>query len=583
MTMNINRITKLIDPTWLTGPIFGKELLVTSRRKRYYLLRSLYVAALSIFIVMAWAGGVYAPSSGPAALKTALISEAGRTIIVTLIWFQFVTAQIIATVSLAGAISDEIYNKTLPVLITTPITSLQIIMGKLSSRLLHTFLLLAISLPLLAIVRVFGGIPWDYVIQCLAITITATIFTASLTLLFSIYSNKANDTIVKTISICFLLYSILPGVFIFLATKYSWPISPGSILIYLNPWAALLTVTKSVVSPGAATLTFSCPIHCVAMLSASAFLLFIAVVSVRRAAMRQLAGRASIFTAIKERMAAKRKKTTKITPERHGKIRLVKGHPIIWKEMRIAIIKGHWIKTIIGTVFAVVIIGSFYAVSIYYGVLSRKNTQIGFVMAYFSVALLGTAFSAAACISAEKQARTWPILMTLALDEKQILKGKILGSILRIWPFWLVLTIHFFIFTLAGYIHWIALPFMVILVIASTLLVASIGTFISSLFKRTSTAQTVTLICILLFGSPFCCTIPVFFGSPATLATIMLATTAGVRTAATPVSELGFIFSSGYEGLLLDSVIFIAIITMYLGIAYLFFAITKNTLRNKIF
>lgn len=345
--MDINQITKLIDPTWLTGPIFGKELLVTSRRKRYYLLRSLYVAALSIFIVMAWAGGVYMPSPGPAVLKTALITEVGRTVVVTIIWFQFVTAQIIATVSLAGAISDEIYYKTLLVLlITTPITSLQIVLGKLSSRLLHTFLLLAISLPLLAIVRVFGGIPWDYVIQSLAITITATLFIASLSLLFSIYSKKANETIVKTITICFLLYWILPGAFMLLATKYSWPLNTEIILYYLNPWMALTLATSKVMDPRAAAMTFYYLPHCAVMLSASAFLLFIAVVSVRRAATRRLAGRASVFTAIKERMAAKRKKTTKIIPERHGKIRFVKGHPIIWKEMRIAIIKGHWIKTL---------------------------------------------------------------------------------------------------------------------------------------------------------------------------------------------------------------------------------------------
>jgi hypothetical protein len=87
----------------------------------------------------------------------------------------------------------------------------------------------------------------------------------------------------------------------------------------------------------------------------------------------------------------------------------------------------------------------------------------------------------------------------------------------------------------------------------------------------------------MLFGSPFCCAIPVFFVSPVTLAVIMLTATAGFRTATTPVSELDFVFSSGYGGLLYDSVIFIAIITVYLFIAYLFFAITKSTLRNKIF
>src|SRR4030042_6235539 len=39
---------------WLTGPIFDKELRVSSRRRRNYVLRFLYILLLTVFIGVAW-------------------------------------------------------------------------------------------------------------------------------------------------------------------------------------------------------------------------------------------------------------------------------------------------------------------------------------------------------------------------------------------------------------------------------------------------------------------------------------------------------------------------------------------------
>jgi len=50
----------------------------------------------------------------------------------------------------------------------------QIVAGKLLSKLWQKLILLAISLPLLAVVRVFGGVPWDYVLSSLAVTGTVS-------------------------------------------------------------------------------------------------------------------------------------------------------------------------------------------------------------------------------------------------------------------------------------------------------------------------------------------------------------------------------------------------------------------------
>ena len=43
---------RLLAPFWLTGPLFDKELRVSSRRKRNYILRFAYVVLLTIFVAI---------------------------------------------------------------------------------------------------------------------------------------------------------------------------------------------------------------------------------------------------------------------------------------------------------------------------------------------------------------------------------------------------------------------------------------------------------------------------------------------------------------------------------------------------
>jgi ABC-2 type transport system permease protein len=146
--------------SWLTGPLFDKELRVSSRRKRNYVLRFAYMIFLSLFVVITWLSVV--EFQGTATFQKSRMSAAGKDIISTIISFQFIATQLIAVIMLSNSISDEIYHRTLGVLMTTPINSFQIVMGKLFSKLLQIILLLAISVPLLAIVRIFGGVPLGY-------------------------------------------------------------------------------------------------------------------------------------------------------------------------------------------------------------------------------------------------------------------------------------------------------------------------------------------------------------------------------------------------------------------------------------
>jgi len=157
---------RALNPARLSGPIFDKELRVSSRKKRNYVLRFLYVLALTGFILIAWTSLVsdqYVTIAG-----VVQMSQAGKLIISTIIWYQFIILQLIAIVMLSASISDEIYHKTLGLLMTTPITGFQIVFGKLLSGLMRLFILTGINLPLLAVLRVFGGVPWDYLISSFA-------------------------------------------------------------------------------------------------------------------------------------------------------------------------------------------------------------------------------------------------------------------------------------------------------------------------------------------------------------------------------------------------------------------------------
>ncbi|MHC4501313.1 MAG: ABC transporter permease, partial [Planctomycetota bacterium] len=185
----INFVSRFFSLSWLTGPIFDKELRVSSRRRRNYVLRFAYLALLTTILALIWVEEMR--YRGSALYRVSRMARAGQTIISFIIWFQFFATQLVAIIMLSTSISDEIYNRTLGLLMTTPINSFQIVMGKLFSKLLQLILLMAITLPLLAIVRVFGGVPWDYVLSSLCVTLTAVIFVGSLSLFFSIFSRRA--------------------------------------------------------------------------------------------------------------------------------------------------------------------------------------------------------------------------------------------------------------------------------------------------------------------------------------------------------------------------------------------------------
>ena len=144
----------LLSARWLAGPILDKELRVASRQRRNYALRFLYVGLLTVFMVFVWLGATRGSGSSSAVFRASRMSEVGRGVTVMVVWLQFLTAQVLAAVLLSDAVSGEIRQRTLDALLVTPISSVQVVLGKFASKLVQVGILVATSLPLLAVLLV---------------------------------------------------------------------------------------------------------------------------------------------------------------------------------------------------------------------------------------------------------------------------------------------------------------------------------------------------------------------------------------------------------------------------------------------
>jgi len=496
-TALINFASRFLSLSWLTGPIFDKELRVSSRRRKNYVLRFSYLILLMIFIVIAWINEV--EYRGPVIYLTSRMAEAGKMIIAAIIWFQFCAIQFVALIIPSNSISDEIYHRTLGVLMTTPINSFQIVMGKLFSKLLQLILLLAISIPLLAIVRVFGGVPWDYVISSLCITLTAIIFVGSLSLFFSIFSRRAYIAIIMTVLTLGALLALLPFLVAMLWHTLNWyQIIPKKYLIgafyYLNPYAIMTFITEQMLNPrtGRGIPTIIWPIHCCVMLAASSLVLFISVLMVRKVALHQIGGRLGTF----RRWFLDKPKTSLQrtgSDQTAGSIRSIHNSPLIWKELRNTILRGRKITRTIGITISLALIILIYGFGAIMVFLGAEEAQVMYSAFFMGMGILFTVIFPATCITTEKESRSWPLLLSTTLSDWQILLGKFVGILRRCLPIWFLLLLYVILFCSQKIFHPIAIMQMSMLIAGVVVFLSGSGIYCSTRFRRTTSAVVANL------------------------------------------------------------------------------------------
>ena len=238
------------------GAVSVKELRGRMRGRRAFVILTIYLALLATFtwIVEAIMERTYSAGlgGGNAAFATAAI---GQGIFVGLIMLETLLVAFLAPLATAGAISLEREKQTLEMLAATPITSFSIVFGKLISALGWVWLLIAASIPLTAVVFVFGGVGPDDVVRAYLVLIVTAIGLGSFGLFCSSLVRRTQAATAVTIfGVLAISMGTLFSIFVWqslaatdLTLRDRGPISgpaPGPFL-YLNPFLAQADVAPT--------------------------------------------------------------------------------------------------------------------------------------------------------------------------------------------------------------------------------------------------------------------------------------------------------------------------------------------------
>ena len=450
---------------WWAGPIFDKELRVTSRRRRYYLLRFAYVSLLVLVTLRFWYASVHVSGGASPVLQVSRLAQAGKGIIVTVVWFQFIAGQVLAAVLLSDAISSEIRQRTLESLLVTPIGAVHIVLGKLLSRLLQLVLLLAISLPVLAVVRVFGGVPWDYVVSSLCITLSGAVFAGSMSLLYSITYRHAYQAVL-VVGLWYLVVWVMFAmpVMSLSAAGYLGYAPAVYVISLIDPIPALVTRTQMLLG-AASGRNMPAPLllHCLTILTAASAILALAVRRVRRATLayenRSSRGldadwrNGRLESRRRGNRDPKREKiafgnptlwlpfrgqargpapTAVLRPRKRGtpnRMRRVEGQPIVWRELRAPLL-GVRKRGLFTAVSLIVVAVFIQAVAVISGP-AIYTSSLASILVLHGLFIIRLAAAAAGAVTREKEARTWSILLATPLENAEIVKGKAFAALRR--------------------------------------------------------------------------------------------------------------------------------------------------------
>ncbi|MEX0885856.1 MAG: hypothetical protein WD009_05395 [Phycisphaeraceae bacterium] len=143
---------------WTQGP--GNPMVMRivqgGGRRTYHLwVRMGYLGALILLVLT---GLMTGGGMGAQASMTDL-AQAGTWIFAFIAYGQVVLVCLLAPLFMAAAIRQEQAGQTLDILLTTPLSNVQIVLGTLLGRLFFVLALLLSGLPLFAVLLVFGGVP----------------------------------------------------------------------------------------------------------------------------------------------------------------------------------------------------------------------------------------------------------------------------------------------------------------------------------------------------------------------------------------------------------------------------------------
>ena len=396
----------------LAGPLFRREVLINPRPLKHYLLRAGYVLAL--FVLMYTAGQA---TIGWQALRDVGDAAKFGTFLFSL--FAVVQLTIVIAASLlfaSGSVAQEKDKRTLVLLLMTDLSSVELVVGKLLSALLTVFTLIAVSLPVFALVHTMGGVSMAQVLWVEAVCVAAALAAGAWGALVAFWREKTFQTLAISVLGSALFLGLLE-----LGVVAAGPESTvGRILAAFDPYRTVLGILNPLASqPGVQTPVVGAGVATATLLGLASLLTIFTILRVRvwnpsQAAFEQAA------TAAAEAENA---------PARRGVHRKVWDLPILWREIgtraygrKMIVIKAAYF--VFAGLALLFLYNSPENAGLVLGLISREGFAF---VAVGILALILTNAQAVTSITSERDGQTMELVMVTEVSSCEFVLGKLGG------------------------------------------------------------------------------------------------------------------------------------------------------------
>ena len=505
----------------LAGPVFEFELLTTARRGRYYALRVGYALVLLLILWQmhqAWEGEF------GETLTPSLTSKFAHATFAALLAWQEVLVLVLTPALVAGTVAAERQSKTLHYVMASPLTGVEVVLGKLLSRLIHVGICLAVGFPILSLLVLFGGVDPRLIAFGCAVAGTSAFFLAGLSLLVSVHSRRVRDALFVAYALE-VLWLATPEI---VRVMVPFGLGAASNAVFAaNDW-----LLASSPLPVARTLFFAAwlgwggvnPVEDLAWMAAiqgAAGLAFVAVAAwqVRPAYRRLEGGPARSWFGGSNRSTEERRPRRRLFPRPDCGDR-----PMDWKERhtsrstRLTRVVSALFTLAIGLpiVYRACVLGAeAFRARIKFGYVTPQHfTQANWVLAQApyqlhsflqttvglltAVGLVVIGGAAAASVSSEHEDDTWASLTSTDLSAREILLSKMAGALWGARRIAAAIGLLTALGIAAGAAPWVAAPAELLALGSFAWFAAALGVWVSLNLRSTWRAQFLTLAVLLL-------------------------------------------------------------------------------------
>src|SRR6476620_12630071 len=174
------------------NPILLRVVEAGGRRRRDLFIRCAYLGLLVFVVITSLISGQGQIGTGASLNDLAKMSD---QIFRNMSYLQLGLVALLAPIFTAGAITQEKDSQTYDILLSTPLTNGQIILGSLLSRLFFVVALLVSGIPVFSITQIFGGVAIRSIALSFSIATATAFVTGALAMAIATFKVGTRRTI----------------------------------------------------------------------------------------------------------------------------------------------------------------------------------------------------------------------------------------------------------------------------------------------------------------------------------------------------------------------------------------------------